>query len=282
MFSREITDYLKSKDILEECSKPTKDFFNQNFGFKNRPVLIKDVANSWDAFSKWNSSFFRKHYGDKKVDARDVLSKDRKIKKFTLEDYLATALENIDGQEGKFPYYLIDCQIHLNTPLENDYIVPDYFKCWYRSIKSRKIRHILSWLYIGGANTFSNVHMDIWDTSAWNAVISGRKLWLFYDESQTDLLYEGKVNPFYPDYNRYPKLKDARPVVCIQKPGEIVFTPSKWWHAVYNIQSGISLTENFINATNIKNVMDNFKKRNNIKAIDSLKQIATENSYSRV
>lgn len=30
-------------------------------------------------------------------------------------------------------------------------------------------------------------------------------------------------------------------------PGETVFTPRGWWHAVLNEEGGVSLTENFIN-----------------------------------
>jgi hypothetical protein len=41
-------------------------------------------------------------------------------------------------------------------------------------------------------------------------------------------------------------------MVCVQNPGDIIFTPSGWYHAVCNLEMGVSLTENFINSSNIE------------------------------
>jgi oxalate decarboxylase/phosphoglucose isomerase-like protein (cupin superfamily) len=37
---------------------------------------------------------------------------------------------------------------------------------------------------------------------------------------------------------------------CVQRPGDIIFTPSNWWHQVRNDTCTLALTENFINETN--------------------------------
>ena len=279
MRSEKLNYYLNINDTLEECSSPSTEFFNSNFGSPNIPVLIKDVANKWPAFELWNLDYLKENHGEQIVVARNVMDSKKSTKKFKVKDYLDIAFRSGQTEKELSPYYLIDCQIHLNIPMESHYNVPEYFSCWYKAIDSNKRRHNLSWLYIGGAHTFSNVHLDIWDTSAWNAVLTGCKLWLFYDENQKDFLYEGKVNPFYPDMEKFPEFQFANPKICLQRPGDIVFTPSGWWHAVYNLEAGISLTENFINQTNIEMVMTNFKNRNRAKAIDSLKAIAKNNSY---
>jgi oxalate decarboxylase/phosphoglucose isomerase-like protein (cupin superfamily) len=36
----------------------------------------------------------------------------------------------------------------------------------------------------------------------------------------------------------------------VQRPGDIIYTPSNWWHQVRNETCTLALTENFINETN--------------------------------
>ena len=170
------------------------------------------------------------------------------------------------------PYYMSDSQFHKNTELEADYSRPEYFKNWYEDIsedfpdeEKPYLKPSLSWIYIGPAKSYSALHQDVWNTSAWNAVISGKKLWLFFPVSQSDYLYKGAVNPFSPDLDKYPYYARTRPFFCIQNPGEIVFTPGGWWHTVINLEAGLSLTENFINNTNIHLVVEEFRRRKMLK-----------------
>ena len=43
----------------------------------------------------------------------------------------------------------------------------------------------------------------------------------------------------------------ARPLQCVQNPGEIVFVPSGYWHAVLNTAPSVAVTENFASEVNI-------------------------------
>ncbi|PCH91672.1 MAG: hypothetical protein COB85_08860, partial [Bacteroidetes bacterium] len=105
---------------------------------------------------------------------------------------------------------------------------------------------------------------------------SGRKYWLFYPPEQTDFLYEGTVDGFDPDLDKYPYFAKTRPLLCIQNPGEIVFTPSGWYHQVRNEGACISFTENFINETNIREVKAYFERTNMIVELGLLNQLVSE------
>jgi hypothetical protein len=107
------------------------------------------------------------------------------------------------------------------------------------------------------------MHVDVMASSAWNAVITGQKLWVFFPIDQLEFIYNGQINAFKPDFDAFPLLKNARPYYCVQNPGDIVFTPSMWWHQVYNAEDTISITGNFLNHTNVKDV-ESFMTRNNL------------------
>lgn len=233
-----------------------------------KPFKLIGATDQWLAINCWTSDYLSKHFGKQVLQASRNGKDGKESKMFTLEDYLLYM--NTDDIDR--PYYLKDCKFHLNTEMENHYQVPEPFKCWYREIPQDKRKTTLSWLYIGAKNTFSKLHLDIWNTSAWNVVISGLKLWFFYEPNDAKYLYDGEVNPFNFESKDFPLLKYATPKICLQRPGELVFTPSNWWHAVYNLEKGISITENFINESNVKDVLEFFSNKSEQSYL-SLKEI---------
>jgi hypothetical protein len=67
-----------------------------------------------------------------------------------------------------------------------------------------------------------------------------------------------------------------RPLVCIQRPGDLIFIPGHYYHGVYNAADSISLTENFVNETNYDLVRTWFRSRGNRKNINSIEAIVKE------
>ena len=96
------------------------------------------------------------------------------------------------------------------------------------------------------------MHVDTMMSSAWHAVVSGQKKWVFYPPDQGANLYFVEVDAFNPDFSQFPLFARAcAPLVCTQKRGDVVFTPSGWWHQVVNEEAGISVTESFLNESNV-------------------------------
>ncbi|MEQ1967707.1 cupin-like domain-containing protein [Xenorhabdus nematophila] len=155
----------------------------------------------------------------------------------------------------------------------NDYKVPDYFSCLIRQRIADDILHseaallLLRWIYMGPKNSGSRMHLDIASTHAWNAVINGRKEWVFFGSEDAEKTGYGQVDAFNPNLAVYPQFLQAQGIHCIQEPGDIVFTPCTHYHQVKNLASGISITESFINDTNLSLVK---------KAISNDEDISTE------
>lgn len=266
---------------VERISGPSKAVFNKQYGFASRPVLITGMTDNWNAMTRWTTEFFESRMGQ--YEALASRSRDRKDKKqMKVREYFSYMRNSTDND----PYYLSNCQFHLKTDMTADYTVPDYFSSCLQLMEDKlPLQFRLSWMFIGTANTYSALHLDIFNTSAWNAVITGRKLWLFYPSEQARYLYNGNVNPFSPDLEKYPEFSKAKPLVCVQHPGEVVFTPSGWWHAVLNEEGGISITENFINETNydiVRATLAHYQKTEEARIVDECmtRYLVEENNAS--
>lgn len=255
---------------IEKRNGLNQETFNEGYGFPSVPVVISDMTDTWEAKQKWNFEFFKQRFGEVIGKAERTLNDVKESKEFTIESYI----DYMTTTKDESPFYLRNTQFHLGTEIRNDYQIPEYFDCWYANNTKGNNKYALSWIFMGATNTFSKLHLDIWDSSAWNAVLSGKKLWVFYEPSQADFLYDGQVNPFNPDYAKFPKFAEAQATICVQKAGDVVFTPSGWWHAVMNLEAGISITENFINETNYENVIRFFEAKNNKQACRDIEALA--------
>lgn len=266
-------DFVKDYVHIKKEYKPQKKYFNENYGFKSIPVLISGIMEEWNAKEKWTMDFLELQVGNfEEFGTRTNDKNDRKA--FKIADYI----NYIKNCNDKYPYYLKDCKFHLKTNMINDYKVPDYFRSCIEPIaRELPLNFQLSWMYIGAPNTYSGLHIDLFNTSAWNGVISGKKIWLFYPPEQAYYLYNGKINPFEPDYEKFPNFVKAKPLVCIQNPGEVVFTPSGWWHAVFNEEGGASITENFINETNYNAVRKSLLFHQKFKELEVVDQFYVTN-----
>jgi len=231
------------------------------------PACLTGVAGNWPASKKWSFDYLNKKLGDISI----IVSERRGDQKTHFASNLSGLIEKISNGPHN-PLYS-SFSDHLRTELVDDYQVPQFFRCDYKRLPQSEQTLVLSWIYLGSKNSWTELHTDVHSTSAWNVVFRGLKLWMFFPPEQQQFLYNGEVNPFQPDLSRYPLFRYARPVLCLQNPLEMVYTPSRWWHAVFNIESGFALTENFINYSNIDNVYQDLSRVLSHKGLEKLEHI---------
>lgn len=238
---------------LDEVEVTEEDFLLEHYISTSTPVKIKGLADDWKT-DRWTLDFFKEKMGHLKfpVRHRNTTNQKDEEKEMTLAEYIPYVQDN-EKEPEESPYYL-NTTFGPSNDLLTDYNVPDYFKCAFNNFREIPDKTTLSWIYIAPTNSVTGLHIDTIASSAWNLVISGKKFWVFYPIDQNPLLYGGEVNPFAPDFDKHPLYKKADPMICVQNPGEVIFTPSGWYHAVLNLNMGVSLTENFINEYNIEMV----------------------------
>ena len=123
-----------------------------------------------------------------------------------------------------------------------------------------KLKHQNIW--IGDGQTLGKLHFDEYENAL--AVVKGVKEVILFDPRNNENLYEGHlpearfkatksgdtfklertgllestsmvmspVNILRPSLTKFPKFKEAKPMVCRVEAGEFLFLPSFWWHEV--------------------------------------------------
>jgi len=123
------------------------------------------------------------------------------------------------------------------------------------------------WILIGPPRSGSTFHIDPNCTSAWNALISGRKKWVLTPPGcpppgvipSVDLqevlapisVLEWFINFYSASVQQSPKLVEG-----IQGPGDIIFIPSGWYHSALNLEESIAVTQNVVTSQNLLKVVD--------------------------
>lgn len=113
------------------------------------------------------------------------------------------------------------------------------------------------------------LHVDPLGTSAWNVVVAGRKRWILFEPGTSKAIAKGThlydvaleddepINYFV---DILPRIRHAYPtarrIECVQQPGETIFIPGGWWHAVLNLDDSIGVTQNFVSRANFDMVWD--------------------------
>jgi len=248
--------YWQDATPIDYAEAPTREDFVERWGAPGLPVKLGGLTDTWPARKRWSVAFFRREHGacEVTVEARDAAGGTRAVR---LADYL----EALDGPPGEEAWYLKDWVFRDQAPsLLDDYRVPAQFPDYFAELEPA-LRPGFSWIYIGPRGSASNFHRDVAGTSAWNALMSGRKLWLFFPPDEHAATFDNALDAFVRDTTPDPRLATRQPRFCIQEPGEIVFTPSLWWHQVYNLETSIAVTENFADDCNLKHVLRGLRER---------------------
>lgn len=231
--------------VVERRKNISVEEFWSRYARPGVPVLLEGLAEEWPARSLWTFDFFKQNYGSKDV---TVYAGGRKTTSRIMK--LGSYLEYMENTQDEIPDYLSRWCFSSSFPeLGAQYRRPPHFPCWTDRLP-REIRPAWKWLYMGPAGSGSAMHADFMGTAAWNMLFAGQKEWRFYPPDQRSQVYAGEVDAFRPDCVKFPLFSEAEGLACVQRPGDIIYTPSNWWHQVRNETCTLALTENFINETN--------------------------------
>lgn len=285
-FSRGYAAWLdrSTNDTLERIpvDEMTTSVFKSRYENPNVPVLIEGAAKSWKAYEKWNQiDYLIQHSADRTFRTTSgVAPLPANFSLAAYFDYCESSLEEA-------PLYLFDrTALEPGSHLWNDYMDDLKRSCpyWDPDLvasnghdlfqvlgEGRRPDH--TWLIVGPRRSGSVFHIDPNCTHAWNAAISGRKRWIFYppgvtppgvhpsedgDEVTLPLSVGEWLFQFWDEHVERKKSAPMheRPLECTAMPGDILFVPHGWWHAVINLDKvNIAITHNYVSDSNLSNTL---------------------------
>lgn len=231
-----------SKDI-PRISAPDKETFFKEFVSKSQPVIIKDLVNNWPALKKWNMPYFAENYGTVHTGAIPVKDGECDFNTETGSRLSYTALqESINSiMNGK-----IENGFAIATPdevfpsaLKNDYPPPEY---------CTDGKYLRARIFLGAEGTVTSLHQDLFE-NLYTMVKGTKRITLFAPQDSvypnprfSKLPNHAQTNPEKPDYEKFPRFKDAQPYIIDLKASETLYIPSFWWHHLRNVEESIAVS----------------------------------------
>lgn len=285
------TNWMSVKDgTVERVTTPlTTQEFITRYEETNTPVVLAGACKSWKASQKWNNNDGYLHsVSGKNRSFRATSGAAPLPANFTMQAYeqycQSTLLEEA-------PLYLFDRTALTSddsSVLKNDYYPELQSSCPFWDPTAENNHHDLfqylgeqqrpdyTWLICGPQRSGSSFHIDPNATHAWNACISGRKRWIFYPTgapppgvfpssdgdsvampiSIGEWLLNYYQQEHVPNLTKYTSTT-TRPLECTVEPGDVIFVPHGWWHAVVNLDEGmnIAITHNYVSKSNLATVL---------------------------
>ena len=239
----------------------TEAEFWRHYALARRPLIITGLSDRWPAADLWQpehlvSSALGGAHTTSKRPLRDVL-----------QQYGHPAEDDSESPE----YYWDSSFFDRNPEWLAHYNVERFFR---DDLYDHTSAHAMQWrwLLMSGAQGGTRWHRDPYNISAWNAVVVGRKLWAYYEHTHTRVpgLCDGleaeetcgwaNLRWFRERMPQLPAEGEARPQLCVQDPGEIMFIPGGHWHAVMNLDDPtVAVTQNFCSRADLRRVLDGMK-----------------------
>jgi hypothetical protein len=221
--------------------------FLEKYYAANKPVVLCDLMDLWEAPHKWTPQYLKKVCGNEEVEimaARETNPEyeiddapHRKKVKFSTyvdmvtsgketNDYYMTARNNFFGREGVRPL------------LKDIEVFTEY-------LKETNGEGVFLWF--GPKGTITPLHHDM--MNIFMAQVQGRKHVKLVPASEIELIYNhfavySQVDPAKPDLSKFPKYQYANVIDLELAPGEVLFLPVGWWHWVKALDTSITVAFN--------------------------------------
>ena len=227
----------------------TPEDFKRLYYIPQKPVVIKNFAKSWPAYSKWNWDYFKSLVGDKKVGLYNNVKSDAYTPVNTADDY-KTFGEYIDMiKKGPAAWRIFLFNIFDHAPqLTKEFSWPDnYMKGFVKKYPM---------LFVGGETSVTHMHFDIDLSNILHTQFVGKKRVLLFPFEEQHKLYRkpwevlsmADYSNYYDpaksklDETAFPATKYAEGYDIVLEHGDTLFMPAGFWHHMEYLESGFAMS----------------------------------------
>mmetsp|Transcript_404 Transcript_404/g.730 ORF Transcript_404/g.730 Transcript_404/m.730 type:complete len:488 (+) Transcript_404:114-1577(+) len=240
----------------------------------NSAVPPPRILKEWPAVHRWSL--------DKLINDPDLAERGFKCGEdddgYTIRMKLRYFIEYLQHNKDDSPLYIFDATFDEDKfakRLLEDYTVPDYFSEDLFGLIGESKRPPYRWFLVGPCRSGTTVHIDPLGTSAWNTLLFGVKRWVLFPPQVPKNVVKGRklilpgeddeaihyFTTILPRIKRRAAASGGKGDYCnfecyefTQYPGETVFVPHGWWHAVMNVTHTVGVTQNYCSKRNFDEV----------------------------
>ena len=218
----------------------TPDDFQALYMGPHRPVVIKDLASSWPAIRKWTPEFLKQKYGDLQVKVYNASFAQpgkhyvSSLRKMPFKEYLHL----VTTSSKDLRIFAFDI-LREAPELKEDIMFP--------SIANGFSKRFV-FMFFGCKSSVTPMHYDIDMSHLFHTVIYGKKRVVLFPYEDSNNLYQHPFNTRSyvdvdnPDFDKYPRLRNATGYQEILYPGETLFIPSGYWHHIVYEEGGYAVS----------------------------------------
>jgi len=226
---------------IERTSPPSPELFRERYLRRRTPLVLSGLASEWPACSSWTPDYLAERFDRTEVPV-EIWSgprfSDVRRRTMSLADYV-TAMRERGASRGRV--YLAGYRIFDQLPELAGHVAPFPYLDRHRTLPP--------YFFMGGPESTTPLHYDI--SHNFFAQIAGRKRVVLaspaharslYHPSLLDRHYWGSpVDVAAPDLRKYPRFADVELLEAVLAPGDVLFIPSRWRHALHSLDETISL-----------------------------------------
>ena len=237
---------LSKVDVVESIAP---EEFRRNYYIPNKPLVIRDLAKGWKAYSKWDWDYFKQLVGNQKVGIYNNVKSDAYTPINTADDYTTFGqyIDMVKSGPAEWRIFLFNIFDHA-PELTNDFSWPEHLMKGF--VKKYPM------LFVGGQGSITHMHFDIDLSHILHTQFSGRKRVLLFPFEEQKKLYRkpwevlslvdfshyADVNRSKVDYAAFPALNLAKGMDVVLEPGDTLFMPAGYWHHMEYIDSGFAMS----------------------------------------
>ncbi|HPA23915.1 MAG TPA: cupin-like domain-containing protein, partial [Ferruginibacter sp.] len=210
-----------------------------------RPLVIKDLAKAWPAYTKWTWDYFINIVGEKEVGVYNNIKSDAYTPINTADAYMKFGDYLKKVKEGP-----LDLRIFLFNIFQHaEQITKDFI--WPEELMKGFVKKY-PMLFVGGQGSITHMHFDIDMSHILHTQFIGRKKVLLFPHDEQYKLYRKPWEVLSVanyanydkgfDYENFPAVKLAKGYEVILEHGDTLFMPAGYWHHMEYLDGGFAMS----------------------------------------